>query len=196
MTAADVPSIPCSRCRDPLPAAVFNTPGMTACPSCNSGIRLLAFPAAIRPVEAGSSGELVIVEGDASCFYHPEKKAVLTCGYCGRFLCSLCDVDLNGEHLCPPCIESGRKKGKLKNLENHRVLYDDVALALTILPLMFCVFPLTAPIALYVAIRYWNAPGSVLPRTRARFVLAIVFASIQVIGSAVLGYLMITGGLD
>jgi hypothetical protein len=194
--AAEIPSIPCSRCQEPLPAVAFNTPEMTACPACSSSIRLLAFPASIRPVEAGSTGELVIVDGDASCFYHAEKKAVITCGYCGRFLCSLCDVDLNGEHLCPPCIEAGRKKGKLKNMDTHRVLYDDVALALTILPLLFCVFPLTAPIALFIAIRHWNSPGSLIQRSKVRYVLAILFASAQVIASIVFGYLIVTGALD
>ena len=97
-------------------------------------------------------------------FYHPEKKAVLTCNYCGRFLCALCDVDFAGQHLCPPCIESGKKKKKIKNLENHRVLYDDVALAVAVLPLMLCYFVvLTAPISLFIAFRYWNAPRQYHP---------------------------------
>lgn len=193
----EVSAILCSRCQHPLPAAAFNATGMTACAYCASLFRLIAFPAALQPVEQGKPGELILIDGEAGCFYHPEKKAVLPCDSCGRFLCSLCDVEMNGEHLCPPCIESGKKKGRLKKLENHRIRYDDVALALAILPLVFfgCASPLTAPIALYVAVRYWNTPGSILPRTKFRFAVAILFAVIQIIGSGVVGYLWITGRL-
>lgn len=189
-------SLRCSRCEEPLPPASYNAPGMTACAGCASPVRLVVFPAALKPVETGKTGELIIVEGEASCYYHPEKKAVLTCGYCGRFLCSLCDVELNGDHLCPPCIESGKKKGKLKNLENHRVRYDDVALALAIIPMLFsCFVALTAPITLYVAIHYWNAPGSILPRTRIRFVIAILFAVVQLTACAVFAYFLFVKGI-
>lgn len=167
---------------------------MGTCSGCGSSVRVLAFPAALTPVAAGKTGDLILVDGEASCFYHSEKKAVLACSYCGRFLCSLCDVEMNGEHLCPPCIESGKKKGKLKNLENHRVRYDDVALALAILPMLFsCLVALTAPIAMYVAIRYWNAPGSIIPRSKVRFVIAIIFATVQIVGAVMVIYLFAMG---
>jgi hypothetical protein len=188
------PSIQCSRCENPFPAAVFNTDGFTVCPSCTSWIRLIAFPAALKPADQGKTGDLILVDGEAGCFYHPEKKAVLPCDACGRFLCALCDVEMGADHLCPLCIETGKKKGKLKNLENHRVRYDDLALALAIIPILFsCIVALTAPIAMYVAIRYWNAPGSILPRTKVRFVVAIVFAVVEIVGCAVLGYFWIKG---
>src|SRR6187549_347010 len=105
-------SVRCSRCQALLPVASYRNDEMVPCPSCSSALQVYAFPALFRPVEAGKTGDLVIVDGESSCFYHPEKKAVVTCSYCGRFLCALCDVDFNGEHLCPPCIESGKKKGK------------------------------------------------------------------------------------
>ena len=35
---------------------------------------------------------------------------------------------------------------------------------------------------LYVAIRYWNAPRSLIHRTKARYVLAIALAGLQIIG--------------
>lgn len=36
--------------------------------------------------------------------------------------------------------------------------------------------------ALFVAIRYWNAPRSLVRRTRIRFVAAIVLAVLQIAG--------------
>ena len=76
----------------------------------------------------------MLVDGEASCFYHPAKKAVLPCESCGRFLCAVCDVEMNGQHLCPACLASGKKKGRLKQLENRRTLYDSLALGRRRLP--------------------------------------------------------------
>src|SRR6185369_8347066 len=99
------------------------------------------------------------------------------CDVCGRFLCALCDVDLNGQHVCPACLTSGKQKGRLTHLENRRVLYDNIALGLALLPIVLGPLALfTSPAAIYVVIRYWNAPSSILPRTKARMILALVFA--------------------
>ena len=49
--------------------------------------------------------------------------------------CALCSIDFAGRHLCPACLESGKTKGKMADLENRRVLYDNIALAVSLLPL-------------------------------------------------------------
>ena len=167
--------VACTKCRAPLPPALYNFPELRPCPACGAWVQVEVFPAALRPPGAGASAEAVLVDGEASCFYHPTKKAILPCESCGRFLCALCDVEMNGQHLCPGCLESGKKKGKLKQLENRRTLYDNIALALSVCPVL-----ITAPVGLYMAIRYWNAPGSVVPRGRWRVVLAIIFALVQI----------------
>jgi hypothetical protein len=60
-------------------------------------------------------------------------------------------------------------------------LYDNMALTLAMLP-AFLIWPtiFTAPITLYITVRYWRAPSSILPRTRIRFVIAAAFASLQI----------------
>jgi hypothetical protein len=142
------------------------------------------FPALFRPMASGQTGELMVVEGDSTCFYHPARKALLPCQGCGRFLCALCDCELNGTHFCPACLETGKTKGKIKNLQNERPLYDTIALMFAVLPLVtlvFWIFTLfTAPIALVIAIVNWNAPRSIVHRTKIRFVLAIIFATLQI----------------
>ncbi len=122
-----------------------------------------------------------MVEGEASCFYHPTKKAILPCESCGRFLCAICDVELNGQHICPSCLESGKKKGKLQQLENRRTRYDSIALAVAVFPAIMA-WPslLGAPIALYISIRYWKAPLSIVRRSRWRFVVAIILAIAEI----------------
>ena len=188
----EVPPLVCGNCHKSLPWAVCNTPNTTTCPTCSVGIYAAVFPAMFRPPETGKPGETILTDEQASCFYHPQKKAVVSCASCGRFLCALCDLDFNGQHLCTLCLEAGNKKKKIKNLENRRVLYDDLALSLAIVPLITVYLTLvTAPIALFVAIRHWKDPTSIIPRGKLRFILAIVLALLQLVGWVVLIGIMI-----
>jgi hypothetical protein len=173
----------CPKCRTPLLENVINRGDLAPCAICAAPLQVQVFPSLFRPLQTGRSGEAVVVETESSCFYHPQKKAVIHCEGCGRFLCALCDCELHGKHYCPQCLETGKKKGKITSIENERTLYDSIALGLAVVPmLLFYVTFLTAPMALYVAIRYWKAPRSIVHRTRIRLVLAMVFASLQIIG--------------
>jgi hypothetical protein len=154
------------------------------------------FPAIVKRIQSGTTGEIVQSESEASCFYHPQKRATSTCEYCGRFLCALCEIDWNGQHFCPPCIEAGKTKGRMKDLDNRRVLYDNFALSVAVLPILF-VFTIyftfiTAPVALYLSLRYWNAPTSILGRTKIRFIFAIVLSTLQICGWILLVYFLFT----
>ena len=173
----------CTKCQSVLVDGVFNQPEVRPCPGCGAELQVEIFPALFRQFTPGRAGEAVILEGESTCFYHPSKKAVLPCEGCGRFLCALCDCELHGKHYCPQCLEAGKKKGKIKSIENERTLYDSIALGLAVLPLLaFYITFLTAPVALYVAIRYWNAPRSLVHRSKIRLILAMIFASLQIIG--------------
>jgi len=141
------------------------------------------FPALFRPTEAVHSGEALIAEGEASCFYHPHKKAAALCSACGCFLCKLCETDLAGRCLCPSCIDKGRSSEDIETLVTHRTLYDSLAFSLAILPMLF--FPvtvITAPASIYIAIRFWKRPGSILPRSKLHFVFAIIISLAQIAG--------------
>lgn len=173
----------CTKCRVPLPVEFYNQPTFAPCPSCASKLQVEIFPAFVRQV-ASSSAESIVESSVSACFYHPQKKAVVPCDSCGRFLCALCDVDFNHQHLCPGCLDTGKKKDKILNLQIRRVRYDNLALALAIFPLLIFYFTfITAPMALYFAIRYWNAPGSITPcRPKIRFVIASILATLQILG--------------
>jgi hypothetical protein len=179
--------IHCPKCKAALLNHAFNRDAFAPCPSCTASLQIEIFPAMFRRAEAGRAGEVIMMEGEASCFYHPQKKAVLPCEGCGRFLCALCDCEHQGQHLCPSCLETGRTKGKIKSLENKRTRYDNMAIALAILPFLIFYFTLiTAPMTLYVAIRYWKSPLGLTQRSRIKLVIAAVIASLQITGWAVL----------
>src|ERR1044071_2257196 len=116
----DNPSVTCTRCESPL--GPNNLSALAPCPSCGTPIEAEVFPAMFRPIAAAVRGENVVIEGESSCFYHPQKKAVVPCDVCGRFLCALCDIELNDQHLCPGCLQSGQKKGQLVDVERSRTL--------------------------------------------------------------------------
>ena len=166
---------------------VFNQPDFAPCPACGLPLLTEVFPALFRKASAPQSGQAILVEGESSCFFHPQKKAVLPCDSCGRFLCALCDCPLQGQHFCPTCLEAGSTKGKIKSLENQRTLYDQIALSLAILPLLIFYFTLiTAPMALYIAIRYWNAPRSIVRGNKIRYIIAIIIALLEIGGWTIL----------
>ena len=170
----------CPKCHRPLSTSLFNAPDFGTCSNCGNPLKINVFPALYTPLSSGSAGDYVVMDNEAACFYHPGKKAIVPCDSCGRFLCALCDVELEGQHLCPGCLESGRKKGTLKHLDKERVLYDNIALRVAIYPLIlfFLWFftVITAPVAIFLSIRYWNKPTSLLPRTKIRFILTIIIA--------------------
>jgi hypothetical protein len=185
--------IQCPKCRAWLLEGIFNQPEFVPCPACGAPLQIEVFPALFRKISSGQSGEVILVEGESSCYYHSQKKAVRPCDGCGRFLCALCDCELHGQHFCPACLETGRTKGKIKSLDNQRTLYDNIALALAIYPLLIFYFTLvTAPMALFVAIRYWKSPQSILHRTKVRYVTAAVIALLQIGGWTILFIILAT----
>ena len=136
-----------------------------------------------RPQRKGSTGEQVLTDAEAGCFYHPKKRAATVCDACGRFLCSLCDIQVHNRHYCPGCLETGKRKGTLAATKKRTVLYDEMALGLAILPLL--AWPLTvatAPATLVVIVRYWKAPGGLTPRKRTKSVVAAILALAQIGG--------------
>jgi hypothetical protein len=173
--------IHCPKCKAALLNHAFNRDAFAPCAACDTPLQIEIFPALFRPAETGRTGEVVLVEGEASCFYHPQKKAVLPCQSCGRFLCALCDCEHLGRHLCPTCLETGRSKGKIQSLENKRLRYDNLALALALLPMLLFYFTIvTAPMTLYVAIRHRKAPLGLTQRSRLKLLIAAVIASLQI----------------
>ena len=134
------------------------------------------------PPAVPTAAEMAATTGDATCFYHSSKRAAAPCSQCGRFLCALCSVQLSGAVWCPECIEAGRTRKRVVNLENQRTLHDSIALAISTWPaLLFYPSLVTAPAALFVSIFYWNRPTSLVRRhPKIRLVLAMAFSLIQI----------------
>lgn len=177
----------CPKCFHVLSEGFLNLPDLQPCPACKTLVRIEIFPALFRPVQSGSTGEVILAETEASCFFHSQKRAVVPCAACGRFLCALCDCELNGQHYCPSCLETGKTKGKIKGLEARCTRYDNIALALALYPFLIFYFTLIcAPISLFFVIRHWNSPRGLTNPSRARLIVAGVLALLEITGWAIL----------
>jgi hypothetical protein len=178
----------CPKCRTPLAVPEGANPFEVACPGCSSEMEAFFFTAFFRPRTAGAAATTLVDHSEASCFYHPQKQAVQVCDGCGRFICALCSIEMDHEHLCPSCLSAGKRKGKITSLENTRTCYDRIALSVACLGII--IWPVSfilASAAIYLSIRHWNSPGSLLGVSRNRFIIAIVIASLELIGWIIVG---------
>jgi hypothetical protein len=190
MTGAPA-SICCPTCRSPLPGRLFNTGGFEPCPACSSQLKIAAFPALGTARTCGQSAEDLLSDEEAGCFHHPDKRAVLACESCGRFLCALCDIDIAGRHLCPSCVQSGTRRGAIPTLSRQRVAHDRVAMSWALLALFLNCTAAASPwlgaslvfiplaISTFICIRHWNTPFSLVRTSKARFAWVIVIIVLQ-----------------
>jgi hypothetical protein len=181
-------ALTCPECGFELKPHYFESSDYRPCHVCGVEISLRAFPAIFAPPKLISAADLRREEDEASCFYHDSKRALEVCSQCGRFLCALCAAEFGGDVLCPGCIVSGEKgnqsgKSRMERLEKERTLYDSIALMLATLPVLtISLSILGAPTAIYVALRYWKAPSSIVRRNSFRKYLALAFGVAQLTG--------------
>lgn len=193
------PDFHCPRCRQPLPTEPAALNALNACPACGRWLRVAVFPAAAAEAAQGAVPELVVTEGEATCFYHPARKAVVPCAQCGRFLCALCDLPVGGRHVCPTCLESGVKKGEVAALERSRTRHDLIVwniLALALLPFCWFIAPLMALVAGGWAIVNWRAKPSLVDNTRLRLAWALGLATLLFAGGIVFWAAVFTDGFQ
>lgn len=182
----------CALCGTPVSPDRWNA-GKGTCMGCLAPLTALVFPAASSPPRAVAA--LAAVEGEASCFYHARRRAETACDQCGRFVCSLCHIDLSGQVWCPLCLESQREQGTLTALQTRRVRYDILVFWLAMLPaLVFAPFTIfTSPAAIFVGLWKWKAPMGLVQRYRPRLYIGLVFAALTMVGwLALIGFLIAT----
>ena len=162
---------------DPFAAREF---ALSRCPECGKQSLSVAFPAARRRDRLGALGAAAS-DGDAVCFHHQGRRAEAVCDVCGRFLCELCHIDLDGRAVCSACLTQMHTHSAKTKLTGNAtsahvprcVRYDKIALGcITVVPFIWFLSFINAGVALFLCIRYWRRPISVIPRNRWRFVVA------------------------
>lgn len=149
---------------------------LIACPRCHERFIFEFFPALTAPAATSAAG--AVLGGDeSSCFYHTDKVAVQSCSYCGRFLCALCEVPVDGKHLCPMCLAKGKDAlSTSSTLQNH-ALHDSIALIMGCAALLIFPFsPLTGPLTFFLIFKNYRKSLGLIPRMRWRFWVAGLLA--------------------
>ena len=173
---------PLTYCHVCLAGIAYPAEGVPVACRCGVQARALVYPAILR-VREGSAGEVVEAEGEATCFAHENKRAVAACDSCGRFVCSLCRIEWGSRILCPSCVNTAEKRTDL--LTSSRTHFDTMALAIAVgSALLFTLSIITAPIAIFLAVRALRGPRSVVPRTMARAWIALAVALLELGGWA------------
>jgi len=170
-------AIACPECGFELREAFFESPDYRACQICGSEVSVLPFPVCFIAPGQITALDLARTDEEASCFHHDSKKAIHSCTRCGKFLCALCAAEVGADIFCPECLVAGEIHGSDQRLERERVLYDSIALTAAIAPaftISLTIFG--APAAIYLALRYWRRPTSIVRRFRWRRYAAFLIA--------------------
>ena len=154
------------------------------------------FPAVIRK-QAKVEAEVAMEGGLSTCFFHPKLPATAICDVSGRMICDLCKTDYNGKTVSFEALQSLIGKGGSVEKERTRTKWDDIALSMVILPILFApAVAITAPIALGICLFQWRkGPTSLVRRSRWRYVVAAILASLEICGVGFFIYNMIGGSV-
>jgi hypothetical protein len=163
-----------------VPEAFWQGVDRVRCPACESEFEQIRFPVLGTPRKISQAVE--IASGEANCFFHAQNRAEVACEGCGRYVCSVCRVNFGGHDYCPTCLEARDDRRKLP--DNRRVLYENIALLLALLPVIVWPFTIiTAPAAIFMVVKAWKQPGSIVPRWRkVPLIIAATFAVIELAG--------------
>jgi hypothetical protein len=171
----------CPSCSGPLP---LNQGAGTVCLRCRRPVELRLFPAL-----AGRPPPLALPdppgEGEAACFYNPERKATCSCTHCGVLISEMWAAQWGEGQVCLKCLDHLRAEVKDGRFESKRTLWGRVVLTLAILPMtMFCwptVF-ITAPAALLLGLWHWKSPTSIKSKSKLGMVVGMILALLQIVG--------------
>lgn len=187
MSVAEGLTVACPHCSSELPGAALGESGAT-CSVCGTQARAVVFPAKFRNSEPAV--DQAVLSDEAACFFHADRVAAVACSRCGRFLCQFCRISWDADDLCPACLEAA-STGKstltadTRNSPPSSTLYryDSLALFVSTVPIITVFFTIfTAPLALGIALFTFRNKCSVAPRTKMRFVAAIIISLAQIAG--------------
>ena len=177
-------SIQCHRCQWKLPTGRNELQGLTTCPSCYTRLSVYLFPAWGRATQVGTAAQPISDSQEAACFFHADKRAVIPCDQCGRFLCSLCDFPIGNRHYCGSCVEKSAQGTHLGELERNRKRWDIQIWYWLVLPIFVCFYliPITSIVAIVLGIQKRNVLPSLVSRSRLWIQAGIAFGILEFIG--------------
>lgn len=187
--SATDPALPlfrCPSCRSGLHVQTSSRRLAERCPVCGSEVEATLFPRLRAALPPPSSP--LAVDGGSVCSFFPELKASKVCDECGCLLSEKAAVSWADGDYCLPCLHRLREERREGDFIARASLHDHRALALVTLLAPFTLF--TAPLALFILLRYRKERASFTPRGRARWWLAFVLSLLWIgLWTALLAFL-------
>jgi hypothetical protein len=99
--------------------------------------------------------------------------------------------------MCPICLNNHLLSGRTPEFVERRTLYDSIALTAAIVPILTIYFSIfTAPAVVGFIIWSWNKPGAITPRTKWRFMLALLIALGNILLIGAIFIILVAGALS
>ena len=185
--------LPCPACRSRLQVGRGVSFFEGKCPVCRREVSVTAFPRLFREWAIAEAADPAR-EGEASCSFFPAERAEKVCDECGCFLSDRAAVSWAGRDLCLPCLHRLREVEKDSGYIGRTRLQDKRALALVTWLAPLSLF--TAPLALYLLLRYRGRPEGFVPRSHLTWWIAFSLAIMWLIVSLVLIVVWVSLVLD
>lgn len=168
------PTPTCLKCGCLIPWTDVRHEAITSCPRCRQHQELFVFAAAYRSLYPDRPRGREALPEEATCYFYPDRRADYVCALSGRFICEEAATDWEGQKVSVDSLLRLRREESTDGLKTRSVLYDDIAMATAIFPLLF--WPLTLfsiPAVFYITFRHWKrGPTSIVRRSRWRYLLA------------------------
>ncbi len=175
------PSPSCVKCGHLIPWHEISLTGNTTCRQCGKEQEITLFSAVYRKLIQTLPQAREALPDEATCFYYPEKQAQYVCALSGRFICEDAATDWDGKKVSLEALLRQRDAEQSKSLKTGAILYDDISLALAVLPVLFWPLTLFTPFAVYYFVfRYARrGPTSIVRKSRWRYLVAFIVATLQ-----------------
>ena len=170
----------CPKCRKDMTVVYSGNQIAQVCSVCAATLQFYLFPGLLRKADGeADSTSMLSGSGDATCHFYPELKAEIVCDECGCFLSEKASIKWGSRDLCMPCLHNLREKKRSIDFQAKTKVYDNRALALVTWLAPFTLF--TAPIALFILIRHRKESLGFIPRSKARWWLAMVLSILWIV---------------
>ena len=176
----------CPRCGIVLTADFLHS-GIITCPICVRPFEATVFtpPERLRVAVA----ETHIVAGPAeanACANHARNAAVTSCGRCGLFICSLCEMNVGTGSYCPSCFDRVRTEGTLKPIATRYRDWASIARLTAIIGILFYIFwPFVGGLAFYFSIKGMRQRKE-QGRSRIGMAIVMLIAIGEIVGGLVM----------
>lgn len=177
----------CPRCGHPVELREL-TDGPVSCPHCGGEFEARVFHPPTRHarvLQLAQSGP----EAAGACANHPRNAAVTTCDHCGIFICSLCEMNVDGGRYCPTCFERLAAEGTLQSARMRFRAYGSLAGLTALAGLFFSGFFLGLPLGILSL--YYVVRGFRTRRESGASILGLIIATLLALVDILISGIMI-----